>query len=62
MFLVHPDKAIREKAQVAAQEHTKLALDQGIYSALKSLPATSADPTTKHYLERSLLEYGLAPG
>ena len=64
MFQVNPNKDIRDKAQalvqVISQEQTSLALNHDVYTALAAVPAAKADPATKHYLERNLLEYRLA--
>jgi thimet oligopeptidase len=64
MFEIHPQKAIRDKAQelvqVVAAEQATLALNPDIYHALSAMDATHADAATKHYLDRTLLEYRLA--
>ncbi|HLH34890.1 MAG TPA: M3 family metallopeptidase [Alloacidobacterium sp.] len=61
---VHPDKKIRDKAQSLTQKiaeaGTMLALNQGVYSALNAMDLTGADDATRHYVERSLLQYRLA--
>ncbi len=61
---VHPDKAIRDtaqdQAQLIAQAGVDLALNQKVYQALNEMVAESADPATRHYLDRTLLEYRLA--
>ena len=63
MFEVHPDKAIRDKAQALVQvvsaENTAVSLNQAIYSALAAADVSHADAATKHYMERTLLEYRL---
>ncbi|NYF80691.1 M3 family metallopeptidase [Granulicella arctica] len=63
MFEVHPDKAVRDKAQelvqVIATESTGIALNQEIYHALAAVDISQADAATKHYMERTLLEYRL---
>jgi thimet oligopeptidase len=61
---VHPDKAIRDAAQDQAQKISQvgveLALNQKVYQALNEVSAEDADPATRHYLERTLLQYRLA--
>ena len=61
---VHRDKAVRDSAQSLAQKVssalTDLSLNQKVYSALSALDVSRADPATRHYLERTLLEYRLA--
>ncbi|QNI34736.1 Zn-dependent oligopeptidase [Alloacidobacterium dinghuense] len=61
---VHPEKKIRDKAQVLTQKiaeaGTLLALNQGVYSALNAMDLTGADDGTQHYVERTLLQYRLA--
>jgi thimet oligopeptidase len=63
MFEVHPDKAIRDKAQALVQvvsaEGASLALNQEIYHALIAIDVSRSDAATKHYMERTLLEYRL---
>jgi thimet oligopeptidase len=61
---VHPDKKIRDKAQALTQKiaeaGTLLALNQGVYSALNAMDLTGSDDATRHYVERTLLQYRLA--
>jgi thimet oligopeptidase len=61
---VHPDKKIRDKAQALTQKvaeaGTLLALNQGVYSALNAMDLTGAEDATRHYVERTLLQYRLA--
>jgi thimet oligopeptidase len=61
---VHPGKPVRDKAQQLAQRvaeaATALSLNQDVYRALASVDAASADPATRHYVERTLLQYRLA--
>jgi thimet oligopeptidase len=63
MFSVNPNKDVRDKAQalvqIASAEGTSLALNQDIYHALAAVDISKADPATKHYVERILLEYRL---
>jgi thimet oligopeptidase len=61
---VHPDKAVRDMAQALAQKISQagveLGLNQGVYQALSKIDAAGADAATKHYLDRTLLQYRLA--
>jgi thimet oligopeptidase len=61
---VHPDSAIRdtaqEQAQVISQAGVELGLNQKVYQALNEVSAEDADPATRHYLERTLLQYRLS--
>jgi thimet oligopeptidase len=61
---VHPDKAIRDTAQAQVQKISQagveLALNQKVYQALNEVSAEDTDPATRHYLERTLLQYRLA--
>lgn len=61
---VHPEKKIRDKAQVLTQKvaeaATLLALNQDVYRALNSMDLSGADSGTLHYVERTLLQYRLA--
>jgi len=63
MFGVHPQKAVRDKAQelvqLVAAEQASLGLNQDIYRALSAVDISRADAATKHYVERTLLEYRL---
>lgn len=61
---VHPSKPVRDKAQQLAQRvaeaATALSLNQDVYRALAAVDASKADEATKHYVERTLLQYRLA--
>ena len=61
---VYPDKAVRDTAQAltqtVAQAGVALGLNQKVYQALTELDPDSADPASRHYLERTLLQYRLA--
>jgi thimet oligopeptidase len=63
MFSTNPDKSIRDKAQelvqVISAESTKVSLNQDIYHALVALNVSAANAATKHYMDRTLLEYRL---
>ena len=64
MYGVAPQKEVRDAGQALAQKVTQagnaLQLNQSVYQALKGLDTKSADPATRHYIERTLLEYRLA--
>jgi thimet oligopeptidase len=61
---VYPDKAIRDAAQAltqrVAQAGVALGLNQKVYQALNEIDPESADDASRHYLERTLLQYRLA--
>jgi thimet oligopeptidase len=61
---VHPEKEVRDKAQALTQMvseiGTLLSLNQDVYRALSAIDSASADPATRHYLERTLLQYRLS--
>jgi thimet oligopeptidase len=61
---VDPDKAIRDVAQAltqtVAQSEVALGLNQKVYQALTEIDSESADDASRHYLERTLLQYRLA--
>jgi thimet oligopeptidase len=61
---VYPDKAVRDTAQALTQAVTQagvaLGLNQKVYQALTEIDPDTADPATRHYLERTLLQYRLA--
>ena len=55
---------MRDTAQALTQTVTQagvaLGLNQKVYQALTEIYPDSADPATRHYLERTLLQYRLA--
>jgi thimet oligopeptidase len=61
---VHPEKEVRDRAQALTQKvseiGTLLSLNQEVYRALSAIDLASADPATRHYLERTLLQYRLS--
>lgn len=61
---VYPDKAVRDMAQTLAQKvsevATALSLNQQIYRALAAADLQDTDEATRHYSERTLLQYRLA--
>jgi len=63
LFSLADSPTLRDKGQAMAAKvssvGTELSLDQGVYKALAAIP-TPADPGTRHYLERQLLEYRLS--
>jgi thimet oligopeptidase len=50
-------QAMTAKISTAA---TELSLNQAVYKALAAIPLPANDPPTRHYLERTLLEYRLS--
>lgn len=61
---VHPDKAIRDTAEAMTQKiaeaATSLSLNREVYQALTEMDITWEDQGTRHYVERTLLDYRLA--
>ena len=55
---------VRDKGQVLTAKvstaNTELSLNQSVYKALAAIPLPTDDPATRHYLERTLLEYRLS--
>jgi thimet oligopeptidase len=64
MFAVAPQKEVRDAGQALAEKVQQVAndlsLNQGVYQALSAVNVASADPATRHYMDRTLLEYRLA--
>jgi thimet oligopeptidase len=64
MFSLAPQKEVRDAAQALAQHvqeiNSALGLNQPVYRALSAIDVSAADPATRHYMERTLLEYRLA--
>ena len=64
MHSVHTDKAVRDTAQSLLQKISQagveLSLNRDVYQALAKIDAGGADAATKHYLDRTLLQYRLA--
>jgi len=64
MNALHPDKAVRDKAeamtQAVQQAGTALALNHDVYQALSAVDVSNANPETQHLMERTLLQYRLA--
>ena len=64
MHSVHSDKAVRDTAQSLLQKISQagveLSLNRDVYQALAKIDAGEADAATKHYLDRTLLQYRLA--
>ena len=58
------EKAVRDQAeamvQAVSEAAVQLSLNPQVYHALSSIDATKLDTATKHYLERTLLQYRLA--
>jgi thimet oligopeptidase len=64
MNAVGDSAALRDQAQALAQEisaaSTALALNREVYEALAAVDISRADAATKHYMERTLLQYRLS--
>ncbi|HKO14135.1 MAG TPA: hypothetical protein VJV22_19360, partial [Acidobacteriaceae bacterium] len=64
MHSVCPDKAVRDASEGLLQQISQVAvalsLNRDVYQALAAIDSSSADPATKHYLDRTLLQYRLA--
>src|SRR5580704_7198934 len=64
MQQVHPDAAYRDTATVmttkVSSAQSALSLNRGVYDALSSLDMSQADPATRYYVKRQLLEFRLA--
>ena len=64
MAQVHPETAFRDDAekmvQKASAAQTALALNRDVYQALSALDVSKADPATRYYVQRQLLEFRLA--
>ena len=58
------EKAVRNQAeamvQAVSEAAVQLSLNPQVYHALSSIETSDADAATKHYLERTLLQYRLA--
>jgi len=61
---VHPVKEVRDAAQALSQKvseiGTLLSLNQDVYRALSVIAPAGADAATRHYLDRTLLQYRLS--
>src|SRR5215471_5496575 len=61
---VHPDAKFRDSATAMTSKvgaaGSSLALNQGVFKALASIDLSKADPATKYYVQRQLLEFRLA--
>lgn len=61
---VHPDAAFRDRATAAYEKanaaRTALTLDTRVYRALARLDIRKADPATRHYVARTLLQFRLS--
>jgi thimet oligopeptidase len=64
MHSVYPNKEVRDTAEALlqriSQAGVELSLNREVYQALAAIDATGADAATKHYLDRTLLQYRLA--
>src|SRR6516225_8101993 len=56
-----PEKEVRDAGEAMAQTvqeaSNALELNQDVYKALAALNVSAADPATRHYVDRMLLEY-----
>jgi len=61
---VHPDAKYRDSAtgmtSKVGEAYSSLAINQGVYKALAAIDVSAADPTTRYYVQRQLLEFRLA--
>ena len=64
MQQVNPDTAYRDHATTMTSKigaaQTALALNRAVYQALSAVDASQADPATRYYVQRTLLEFRLA--
>jgi thimet oligopeptidase len=64
MQQVHPDATFRDHATAmltkASAAQTAISLNRDVYAALAALDLTKADPATRYYVQRQLLEFRLA--
>lgn len=64
MEQVHPDAAVRATAEKLTQEvsafATNISLNREVYDALVSIKTVDADPGTKHYVAKTLRDFGLS--
>ena len=64
MHSVYPEKTVRDTAQALLQKISQagveLSLNRDVYQALEKIDASGADAATRHYLDRTLLQYRLA--
>ncbi len=61
---VAPEKAVRDQAQEEAQRvamaGSALSLNRAVYDALAAMSLDGVSPATRHFVERTLLQYRLA--
>ena len=61
---VYPEKTVRDTAQALLQKISQagveLSLKRRVFQALDKIDASGADAATRHYLDRTLLQYRLA--
>jgi thimet oligopeptidase len=64
LYSVSPEKAVRDQAEAMVQKisvaATQLSLNPQVYHALAAVDVSTADPATRHYMERTLLQYRIA--
>jgi thimet oligopeptidase len=64
MESVHPDSVFRSTAEAMSQDaskfFTELGLNRGVYDAIQAVDVSTADPTTKYFVEKTLRDFRLA--
>ena len=64
LYSLADQAGLRDKGQAMTAKvstaNTDLNLNQKVYQALAAIPLPTNDPATRHYIERTLLEYRLA--
>lgn len=64
MEQVHPDQSFRDRASAMTRKISDaaraLSLNQAVFKALAALKLDAADPATRYYVQRQLLEFRLA--
>jgi thimet oligopeptidase len=64
MEAVHPDSTFRDHAMAMTRKvnaaQTALSLNREVYQALAAVDVSRADPATRYYVQRQLLEFRLA--
>src|SRR5205823_12852442 len=64
MQQVHPDRSFRDRATAMTTKIgaaiSGLSLNRAVYEALAAIDLRQADPATRYYVQRQLLEFRLA--
>ncbi len=64
LYSVSPEKSVRDRAEALVQKvseaSVQLSLNQQVYHALASMDISHTDAATRHYVERTLLQYRIA--